>query len=55
VLDHRIVDPNDSLAGRKSLRAMADECGPLDFCRYGYYIARRHHELRVVVNRDPMH
>jgi hypothetical protein len=38
VLDLRIVDTNDSFSG-KSLRAMAEECGLLDFYRQAYYLA----------------
>ena len=38
VLDHRVVDTGDSFAG-KSIRAMAKECGLLDFYRQVYYMA----------------
>lgn len=38
VIDHRIVDTGDSFAG-KSIRAMAEECGLLDFYRHAYYIS----------------
>jgi hypothetical protein len=38
-LDHRIVDTSDSFAGRKSLRAMAEECGILDLYRQTYSVA----------------
>jgi len=39
VIDHRVVDTRDTFAGGKSLRAMAKECGLLDFYRQLYYMA----------------
>jgi len=39
VLDERVVDTSDSFAGGKSIRAMAEECGLLDFYRQVYSIA----------------
>lgn len=39
VLDHRVVDTRDSFADGKSIRAMAEECGLIDFYRRSYYIA----------------
>ena len=38
VIDHRIVDTSDSFSG-KSIRAMAEECGLLDFYRQSYSVA----------------
>lgn len=39
VLDHRVVDTRDSFAGGKSIRAMAEETGLLDFYRQAYSLA----------------
>jgi hypothetical protein len=39
ILDHRIVDTRDTFAGGKSIRAMAEEAGLLDFYRQAYSIA----------------
>jgi len=39
VLDHRVVDTRDTFAGGKSLRAMAEEAGLLDFYRQAYSLA----------------
>ena len=39
VIDHRVVDTRDSFADGKSIRAMAEECGLIDFYRQAYYIA----------------
>lgn len=38
VLEHRIVDTNDSFSG-KSIRTMAEECGLLEMYRHAYYVA----------------
>ncbi len=38
-LDHRVVDTRDTFADGKSIRAMADEAGLLDFYRQGYSVA----------------
>lgn len=38
ILEHQDVDTSDSFSG-KSIRAMAEECGLLDFYRRSYYIA----------------
>lgn len=39
VLDHRVVDTRDTFAGGKSIRAMAEETGLLDFYRQAYSLA----------------
>ncbi|NVM97010.1 DUF5677 domain-containing protein [Arthrobacter wenxiniae] len=39
VLDHRTVDTRDTFAEGKSIRAMADEAGLLDFYRQAYSLA----------------
>jgi hypothetical protein len=39
VLDHRVVDTRDTFAGGKSIRAMAEEAGLLDFYRQAYSLA----------------
>jgi hypothetical protein len=39
VLDHRVVDTRDTFASGKSIRAMADEAGLLDFYRQAYSLA----------------
>lgn len=39
VLDHRTVDTRDSFASGKSIRAMADEAGLLDFYRQAYSLS----------------
>ncbi|MEX5236012.1 DUF5677 domain-containing protein [Kocuria arenosa] len=39
VLDHRVVDTRDTFAGGKSIRAMAEEAGLLDFYRQSYSLA----------------
>lgn len=39
VLDHRIVDTRDTFASGKSIRAMAEEAGLLDFYRQAYSLA----------------
>jgi hypothetical protein len=39
VLDHRAVDTRDTFAGGKSIRAMAEETGLLDFYRQAYSLA----------------
>jgi hypothetical protein len=38
-LDYRVVDTRDSFAGGKSIRAMAEEVGLLDFYRQSYALA----------------
>lgn len=39
IVDHRIVDTRDTFAGGKSIRAMAEEAGLLDFYRQAYSLA----------------
>ena len=39
VFDHRVVDTRDTFAGGKSIRAMAEETGLLDFYRQAYSLA----------------
>jgi hypothetical protein len=39
VFDHRVVDTRDSFADGKSIRAMAEEVGLLDFYRQAYSLA----------------
>lgn len=39
LLDHRVVDTRDTFAGGKSIRAMAEETGLMDFYRQTYSLA----------------
>ncbi|WP_264921478.1 DUF5677 domain-containing protein [Mycobacteroides chelonae] len=39
VINHRVVDTNDSFADGKSIRKMAEECGLLDLYRQAYSMA----------------
>jgi hypothetical protein len=39
VFDHRVVDTRDTFAGGKSIRAMAEDAGLLDFYRQAYSLA----------------